>query len=56
VRTGLRKLHNNELHNLYYDQIKIAGLAGHLARMEEKCIKGSGRNIFRKITTWKTLV
>jgi hypothetical protein len=56
-----RKLHNEELHILYSSpniirQIKSRRMrwAGHVARMGEKSVKGSGGEARRKETTWKT--
>jgi hypothetical protein len=57
-----RKLHNEELHNLYSSpdiirQVKSRGMrwAGHVARMiEEKSVQGFGEKARRKETTWKT--
>jgi hypothetical protein len=57
-----RKLHNEELHNLYSSpdiirQIKSRRMrwAGHVARMgEEKTVQGFGGKAHRKETTRKT--
>jgi hypothetical protein len=58
-----RKLHNEELHNLYSSpdiirQVKSRRmrLAGHVARMREKIkvYKAFGGKARRKETTWKT--
>jgi hypothetical protein len=57
-----RKLHSEELHNLYSSpniirQIKSRRMrwAGHVARMEgEECVQGFDWKAIRKETTWKT--
>jgi hypothetical protein len=58
-----RKLHNEELHNLYSSpniirMIKSRRMrwTGYVARMgkEEECIKDIGGKARRKETTWKT--
>jgi hypothetical protein len=61
VRGEWRKLHNEELHNLYsfpdiIRQIKSRRMrwAGHVARMGEESIHCFGGKARRKKTTWKT--
>jgi hypothetical protein len=57
-----RRLHNEELHNLYTSPNIIGiiksrrmALAGHVARMgEETCIQNFDRKTRRVKTTWKT--
>jgi hypothetical protein len=56
-----RKLHNDELHNLYSSpdiirQIKSRRMrwAGHEARMGEECVQGFGGKARRKEVTCKT--
>jgi hypothetical protein len=56
-----RKLHNEELHNLYLSpdiirQVKSRRMrwAGHVARMGEKSVQGFGGKARRKETTGKT--
>jgi hypothetical protein len=56
-----RKLHNEELHNLYSSQNIIRQIksrrmrwAGHVARMREKSVQGFGGKARRKETTGKT--
>jgi hypothetical protein len=55
-----RKLHNEELHNLYSSpdirQIKSRRMrwARHVARMGDKSVQGFGGKARRKETTWKT--
>jgi hypothetical protein len=55
-----RKLHNEELHNLYSSpnirQIKSRRMrwAGHVARMGEECVQSFDGKARRKETTWKT--
>jgi hypothetical protein len=60
-----RKMHNEELHNLYSSpdiirQVKSKRMrwAGHVARMgeERKVYKSFGGKARRKETTWKTKV
>jgi hypothetical protein len=60
-----RKLHNEELHNLYSSpdiirQVKSRRMrwAGHVVRMgeERKSVQGFGGKARRKDTTWKTKV
>jgi hypothetical protein len=59
---GWRKLHNEELHNLYCSPSIIRMIksrrvvwAGHVARMEEyECIQDFGRKAGKKETTKKT--
>jgi hypothetical protein len=58
-----RKLHNEELHNLYSSpdiirQVKSRRMrwAGHVACMGEKSVQGFGGKAQRKETTWKTKV
>jgi hypothetical protein len=58
-----RKVHNEELHNLYSSQDIIRQIksrrmrwAGHVARMGgEKSEQGFGGRARRKETTWKTM-
>jgi hypothetical protein len=59
--TCCRKLHSEELHNLYSSpdirQVKSKRMrwAGHVARMgEERKVQGFGGKARRKETTWKT--
>jgi hypothetical protein len=51
-----RKLHNEELHNLYSspDIITIIRWAGHVAYMGKKSVQGFGAKVRRKETTRKT--
>jgi hypothetical protein len=56
-----RKLHNEELHNLYSSTDIIRQItsrrmrwAGHMARMGEECVQGIDGKAARKETTWKT--
>jgi hypothetical protein len=54
-----RKLHNEELHNLYPSpdiirQVKRMRWAGHVARMGEECVQGYDRKARRRETIWKT--
>jgi hypothetical protein len=56
-----RKLHNEELNNLYYSPnivrvIKSRRMrwAGHVARMGERCIQGFGGETRGKETIWET--
>jgi hypothetical protein len=56
-----RKLHNEELHILYFfpniiRQVKSRRMrwAGHVARMGEECVQGFDGEARRKETTWKT--
>jgi hypothetical protein len=56
-----RKLHSEELHNLYSSsdiirQVKSRrmGWAGHVARMGEKSVQGFGGKALRKEATQKT--
>jgi hypothetical protein len=56
-----RKLHNEELHNLYSSpdiirQVKSRRMrwAGHVARMGEKSVQGFCGKARGKETTWKT--
>jgi hypothetical protein len=58
-----RKLHNEELHNLYSSpdiirQMKSRQMrwAGHVACMGEESVQGFGRKVRRKETTWKAKV
>jgi hypothetical protein len=61
VTGGWRKLHNEELHNLYSSPSIIKMIksrtvrwAGHVAQWgEEECTEGFGRKIRRKETTRK---
>jgi hypothetical protein len=56
-----RKLHNEELHNLYSSpdiirQVKSRRMrwAGHVARMGEESVQGFGGKAQRKKATWNT--
>jgi hypothetical protein len=56
----MRKLHNEELHNLYSSpniirQVRSRRLrwAGHVASMGEESVEGFGGKARRKETTWK---
>jgi hypothetical protein len=56
-----RKLHNEELYNLYSSpnimkQIKSRRMrwAGHVARMGEECVQGFDGKARRKDSTWTT--
>jgi hypothetical protein len=58
-----RKLHNEELHNLYsspninrYIKSRRMRWAGHVARMGEKSVQGFGGKAQRKESTRKTKV
>jgi hypothetical protein len=61
VTGELRKMHNEELHNLYsspdiISQVKaneVGGACGTHGR-GEKSVQGFGRKVRRKETTWKT--
>jgi hypothetical protein len=61
VRGEWRKLHSEELHNLYSSQNIIRQIksrrmrwAGHVARMGEECVQGFGGKARRKGTIQKT--
>jgi hypothetical protein len=61
VTRGWRKLHNEELHNLYSSPSIIRMIksrrmrrAGHVARMGEECIYDIGGKARRNETTGKT--
>jgi hypothetical protein len=56
-----RKLHNEELHNLYSSpdiirQVKSRRMrwAGYVTRIGEECVQGFDGKARRKETTWKT--
>jgi hypothetical protein len=58
-----RKVHNEELHNLYSSpdiirQVKSRRMrwAGHVARMGEESVQDFGGKARRKETTWKSKV
>ena len=63
VTSEWRKLHNDELHDLYSSpnivgviKLRRMRLAGHVASIGERgnCIQGFGGEIYREETTWKT--
>jgi hypothetical protein len=56
-----RKLHSEELHNLYSSANTVRQIesrrmrwAGHVARVGEERVQGFGGKARRKETTWKT--